>query len=147
MGASFRFGDYGNPGADRKAAPFFGVALGRGTNQAAVESKDLQERVAFGGCAVHGELIITSDLTFDKGAQPYANSANAAADSRVELVCAKIAKLFSGAQGFEAIPAGGYGRRGRIAMDDVRAQAAAIDLVGFRVGHDQAGTPQQRLES
>src|ERR1700684_1152019 len=142
MGASFRFGDYGNPGADRKAAPFFGVALGRGTKQAAVESKDLQERVAFGGGAVHGELIIAGDLTFDKGAQPFANSANAAAEFGIGPNLGEVGKLFFGAQGFEAIPAGGYGRRGRIAMDDVHAQAAAIDLVGFRVGPDQAGTLQ-----
>src|ERR1700685_2793430 len=91
MGASFRFGDYGNPGADRKAAPFFRVALRRGTNQAAVEPKDLQERVAFGGCAVHGELIIAGDLAFDKGAQPFANSANAAAEFGIGPNWARLA--------------------------------------------------------
>jgi len=40
VGAGFRFGDDGNPGADGVLAPFFGVTFG-GTNQGVIEAKHL----------------------------------------------------------------------------------------------------------
>src|ERR1700722_4688457 len=146
MSAGFGLRDNGNPGTDCKSAPFFGIALGGGTNQAAVEPKNLQQGVAFGGCPVQGDLLVSLTLAFDIGAQPLANSADAAAELGIRLRLGEIGKVFFGAQGFDPLLPGGDRSGGAIAVDDVHAQAAAIHVVSFGVSNDQAVALQQRFQ-